>query len=97
MTDSGWSETSSASNMNSPSGSRPQRCSTSASTPVPLRAEIGKMSSETSSSDGRLQHRDDVRVVDAVDLVDRDDDRHVGALERARDEAVARARRPARR
>ena len=37
----------------------------------------------------RLEHRDDVRVVDAVDLVDRDDDRHPGALERAGDEPVS--------
>ena len=37
----------------------------------------------------RLEHRDDVGVVDAVDLVDRDDDRHLGSLERAGDEPVA--------
>ncbi len=43
-TSSDWSEWSEAGNRNGPAGSRPLRCSTSSTTPLPVRAEIGKTS-----------------------------------------------------
>ena len=55
------------------------RCSTSAGTPVPVRAETGKISSPTSSVGGLLQRQHGPRAVEPVDLVDRDDHRQLRA------------------
>ena len=87
----GWSERSPGSKRNGPSGSRPTRWSTSG---VDARARA-RGDREDLVADvelgGRLQREHGARAVEAVDLVDRDDDRHRRVAQRGGDEAVARA------
>ncbi len=88
----GRSERSSGSKRNGPSGTSPRRCSTSGSTPVPVRAQTGKTSSPASRSAAACRASDGARAVEPVDLVDGDHDRAAArSASSAGDEAVARA------
>ena len=72
-------------------GQQEARCSTSGGTPRPVRADTGKISaSSPSRSAAACERQHGARPVEPVDLVDGDHDRHLRALQRLGDEAVAR-------